>query len=135
VEEAQARQLLAKGAVKDVKFFGDFATPFLALENDQIQAYVVDNTTYGEQKKITPNLRTVGPVLYLAADPKWQEQQEKVPYVFGGDGIGVRKEDTALLAALNDALNAMDADGTRQKILEKYGLWDDSLLLKNMVKG
>ncbi|MEI6533836.1 MAG: ABC transporter substrate-binding protein [Verrucomicrobiaceae bacterium] len=135
VEEAQARQLLAKGAVKDVKFFGDFATPFLALENGQIQAYVVDNTTYGEQKKVTPNLRTVGPVLFLAADPKWQDQQEKVPYVFGGDGIGVRKEDTTLLAALNDALNAMDADGTRQKILEKYELWDDSLLLKNMMKG
>jgi ABC-type amino acid transport substrate-binding protein len=135
VEEIQARALLEKGAVKDVKFFADFATPFLALENGQIDAYVVDNTTYGEQKKITPNLRTVGPVLYLAVDAKWKEKQDKVPYVYGGDGIGVRKEDAALLAALNEAFNAMDADGTRQKILEKYGLWDDSLLLKNMIKG
>ena len=135
VEEIQARSLLEKGAVKDVKFFADFSTPFLALENGQIDAYVVDNTTFGEQKKITPNLRSVGPVLYLAVDSKWKEQQEKVPYVYGGDGIGVRKEDTALLAALNEALDAMDADGTRQKILEKYGLWDDSLLLKNMIKS
>ena len=135
VEEIQARSLLEKGAVKDVKFFADFATPFLALENGQIDAYVVDNTTYGEQKKITPNLRIVGPVLYLAVDAKWKEQQDKVPYIYGGDGIGVRKEDTALLAALNEALNAMDADGTRQKILDKYGLWDDSLLLKNMMKS
>jgi ABC-type amino acid transport substrate-binding protein len=135
VEEIQARSLLEKGAVKDVKFFADFSTPFLALENGQIDAYVVDNTTFGEQKKITPNLRSVGPVLYLAVDSKWKEQQEKVPYIYGGDGIGVRKEDTALLAALNEALDAMDADGTRQKILEKYGLWDDSLLLKNMIKS
>ena len=79
VEEIQARSLLAKGAVKDVKFFADFATPFLALENGQIDAYVVDNTTYGEQKKVTPNLRTVGPVLFLAVDEKWKEQQDKVP--------------------------------------------------------
>lgn len=135
VEEIQARSLLEKGAVKDVKFFADFSTPFLALENGQIDAYVVDNTTFGEQKKITPNLRSVGPVLYLAVDSKWKEQQEKVPYIYGGDGIGVRKEDTALLAALNEALDAMDADGTRQKILEKYGLWDESLLLKNMIKS
>ncbi|MEP7171906.1 MAG: transporter substrate-binding domain-containing protein [Aestuariivirga sp.] len=135
VEEIQARSLLAKGAVKDAKFFADFTTPFLALENGQIDAFVVDNTTYGEQKKITPNLRTVGPVLFLAVDDKWKEQQDKVPYIYGGDGIGVRNEDTSLLAALNDALNAMDADGTRQKILEKYGLWDDSLSLKNMMKG
>ena len=135
VEEIQARSLLGKGAVKDVKFFADFSTPFLALENGQIDAYVVDNTTFGEQKKITPNLRSVGPVLYLAVDSKWKEQQEKVPYIYGGDGIGVRKEDTALLAALNEALDAMDADGTRQKILEKYGLWDESLLLKNMIKS
>lgn len=135
VEEIQARSLLEKGAVKDVKFFADFSTPFLALENGQIDAYVVDNTTFGEQKKITPNLRSVGPVLYLAVDSKWKEQQEKVPYIYGGDGIGVRKEDASLLAALNEALDAMDADGTRQKILEKYGLWDESLLLKNMIKS
>lgn len=71
VEEIQARSLVEKGAAKEVKTFADFATPFLALQNGQIDAYVVDNTTYGEQKKITPNLRTVGPVLYLAVDPKW----------------------------------------------------------------
>lgn len=134
VEEIQARALVEKGHAKEVKTFADFATPFLALQNGQIDGYVVDNTTYGEQKKITPNLRTVGPVLYLAVDEKWQDQQQKAAYVYGGDGIGVRKEDTALLAAINDALNAMDADGTRQKILEKYGLWDDSLKLDNMMK-
>ena len=134
VEEIQARALVEKGVAKEVKNFADFATPFLALQNGQIDAYVVDNTTYGEQKKITANLRTVGPVLYLAVDSKWKEQQDKVAYVYGGDGIGVRKEDTALLTAINDALNAMDADGSRQKILEKYGLWDDSLMLNNMIK-
>ena len=135
VEEIQARSLVEKGVAAEVKTFADFATPFLALENGQIDAYVVDNTTFGEQKKVTPNLRTVGPVMFLAPKSEWKEQQDKVGYVFGGDGIGVRKEDTTLLAAINEALNAMDADGTRQKILEKYGLWDNSLKLDNMMKN
>jgi ABC-type amino acid transport substrate-binding protein len=45
----------------------------------------------------------------------------------------VRKEDTALLKAINDALDAMDADGTREAILKKYGVWDQSLSREAMM--
>ena len=48
-------------------------------------------------------------------------------YNSGGDGAGIRKEDTDLLAAVNQALDDMDADGTREAILKKYNVWDASL--------
>ena len=38
-----------------------------------------------------------------------------------------------LLAAVNSALDAMDADGTRPAILKKYNVWDDSLSREMMM--
>lgn len=133
VEEMQAKSLVAKGMGGEVKSFDDFSAPFLALQNGQVDAVIVDNTTYGEQKKVTPNLRTIGEPMSLSANPEWQAKQDTAGYKFGGDGMGVRKEDTALLAALNKALDDMDAEGVRQKILEKYGVWDASLSREAMM--
>ena len=133
VEEMQAKSLVSKGMGGEVKSFDDFAAPFLALQNGQVDAVIVDNTTYGEQKKVTPNIRVIGEPMSLSANPEWQDKQNNAGYKFGGDGIGVRKEDTALLAALNKALDDMDAEGVRQKILEKYGLWDESLSREAMM--
>ena len=133
VEEMQAKSLVSKGMGGEVKSFDDFAAPFLALQNGQVDAVIVDNTTYGEQKKVTPNIRVIGEPMSLSANPEWQDKQNNAGYKFGGDGIGVRKEDTALLAALNTALDDMDAEGVRQKILEKYGLWDESLSREAMM--
>ena len=39
--------------------------------------------------------------------------------------IGVRRKDTALLAALNQAIEQLAADQTLARIYQKYGLWDD----------
>ena len=133
VEEMQAKNLVAKGMGGEVKSFDDFAAPFLALQNGQIDAVIVDNTTYGEQKKVTPNIRVIGEPMSLSANPDWQAKQDAAGYKFGGDGMGVRKEDTALLVALNKALDDMDAEGVRQKIMEKYGVWDDSLKRESMM--
>lgn len=133
VEEMQARSLVAKGHGGEVKSFDDFSAPFLALQNKQVDAVIVDNTTFGEQKKVTPNIRIIGEPMSLAAKPEWQAKQDAAGYKFGGDGIGVRKEDTALLAAINQALDDMDKDGVRQQILEKYGLWDESLSREAMM--
>jgi len=38
----------------------------------------------------------------------------------------VRKHDAALLASVNAALEAMQADGTLGRILQRWGLWDDA---------
>jgi ABC-type amino acid transport substrate-binding protein len=133
VEEMQAKTMVAKGQGSEIKSFDDFSAPFLALQNKQVDAVVVDNTTFGEQKKVTPNIRVIGEPMSLAAKPEWQAKQDAAGYKFGGDGMGVRKEDTALLAALNQALDDMDKEGVRQKILEKYGLWDESLSREAMM--
>jgi ABC-type amino acid transport substrate-binding protein len=133
VEEIQAKTLVEKGIGKDIKTFNDPAGCFLALHSGQVDAVIMDNTSYGGQLAVTPDLRTIGGVYSLAADAKWQDAQAKAPYKYGGDGAGVRKEDTALLKALNDALDAMDADGTRKAILTKYGVWDESLSKEAMM--
>ena len=133
VEEIQGKQLVAKGIGKEIKAFNDNAGCFLALQSGQVDAVIMDNTTTAGQAEVTPNLRTIGGVLNLAVEPKYQEAQAKAPYKYGGDGAGVRKEDTDLLQALNDALDAMDADGSREAILKKYGVWDASLSREAMM--
>jgi polar amino acid transport system substrate-binding protein len=40
-------------------------------------------------------------------------------------GIGVRKEDTTLLAALNTAIRELDEDHTLERIYRKYNVWDE----------
>lgn len=127
VEEIQGKALVAKGIGGEVKAFNDVSTCFLALQSGQVDAVIMDNTSTAGQMEVTPNMRTIGGVYNLAADPKWQAAQDKAAYKYGGDGAGIRKEDTDLLAAVNQALDDMDADGTREAILKKYNVWDASL--------
>ena len=54
-----------------------------------------------------------------AARPKAWWQQTLKSWGMGAGG-GVRKEDTELLGKLNAAISALAADGTIQKITEKY---------------
>lgn len=46
------------------------------------------------------------------------------PFAPGYYGIGVRKDDPQLLAALNQALAGVGRDGTLERIDRRYGLWD-----------
>ena len=48
------------------------------------------------------------------------------PFESGYYGIGVRNEDTELLAALNIAIAKLNASGELEKIYRRYGLWDRS---------
>ncbi len=133
VEEIQAKLLIEKGIGGESKAFDSVATVFQALNSGQVDAIIMDNTSLAGQLAVTPDLRTVGGVYNLVADPKWQDAQAKAPYKYGGDGAGVRKEDVALLKALNDALDDMDADGVREAIFKKYGVWDESLSKESMM--
>lgn len=40
-------------------------------------------------------------------------------------GIGVRRQDVSLLAALNQAITELDDDRTLERIYRKYGVWDE----------
>ncbi len=44
-----------------------------------------------------------------------------------------RPIDTVVVERADQIVDAMDADGTRQKIMEKYGVWDESLTRENML--
>lgn len=133
VEEIQAKQMVEKGVGGEVKSFNDIPGVFLALNSGQVDAIVMDNTSLAAQMLVTPNMKVLGGVYNLVADVKWQDAQSKAAYKYGGDGAGIRKEDAGLLAAVNAALDAMDADGTRPAILKKYNVWDDSLSREMMM--
>jgi polar amino acid transport system substrate-binding protein len=47
------------------------------------------------------------------------------PFAPGYYGIGVRKDDVKLLAAINMAIEAVAQDGTLERICRKYGVWDE----------
>lgn len=47
------------------------------------------------------------------------------PFAPGYYGIGVRKEDTTLLAAVNQAIRDLAEDHTLERIYRKYDVWDE----------
>lgn len=129
-----AHSMVERGLAAEVKDFNTYAEPFLALANKQVDAVIFDQMTYMGFAETMSDIRTVGePILYIpAAD--WAEAHEAANYNLGGVSVGVRAEDAALLAAINEALSEMDADGTRQKILEAYGVWDEQQTREAMMK-
>jgi polar amino acid transport system substrate-binding protein len=62
-------------------------------------------------------------VFYAKGDPALKFSGES--FAPGYYGIGLRKEDTTLLAAVNQAITALAADGTLERIYRKYGVWDE----------
>jgi ABC-type amino acid transport substrate-binding protein len=120
-----AHMLLDEGKIANVMDFNDFGQPFAALRNGQVDGVVLDQgTLYGQQEQMH-DLRTIGEPIYYHPKPQWVEAEKKAPYILGGTAIGVRKECPDLLKAINNALESMDADGTRKAILTKYGVWAD----------
>jgi ABC-type amino acid transport substrate-binding protein len=132
-QEPLARSLIAQGLGQDLKLFDAIDQPFIALANKQIDAVVMDAPTIAGKEEVLPAITIIeGAALRYTPAPEWADAQAKAKYRFGGVGIGVRREDTTLLAALNDALAQMNADGTRKQILEKYNLWGDEQKPENM---
>ncbi|MCK0198629.1 ABC transporter substrate-binding protein [Ancylobacter sp. 6x-1] len=125
MDSLNAHALADAGKIGQVQDFNDFGAPFVALRNGQVDAVVLDQATLQGQLETMNDLRTVGEPLYYHSKPEWADAEAKADYVLGGTAIGVRKECPELLAAINDALIGMEKDGTRQKILEKYGAWAD----------
>jgi ABC-type amino acid transport substrate-binding protein len=118
-----AHALVDAGKAGKVAEFNTFNEPFVALANKQVDAVVLDQATFFGMQKDMGGLRTVGDPIPYQPKPDWVEAEKKAPYKFGGTAVGMRKECTDLLAAVNKALADMDKDGTRKKILESYGSW------------
>jgi polar amino acid transport system substrate-binding protein len=60
---------------------------------------------------------------YAKPDPAFQFSGE--PFAPGYYGIGVRTENSDLLAAINQAITQLTRDQTLERIYRKYGLWDE----------
>lgn len=91
-------------SLKEVKLFGDNVTALMDLSAGRLDAVVVDEV--------------VG--RYLAS--KREGQYRVLEENFGTEdyGVGLRKEDTELLAKLDDTLTAMKKDGSAARIAQQW---------------
>jgi polar amino acid transport system substrate-binding protein len=65
------------------------------------------------------------PTAQFYAKPDAEVKYAGESFAPGYYAIGVRKEDTNLLASVNAALHELANDGTYERIYEKYGVWDE----------
>ncbi len=119
-----AHQMVGDGMAAAVKDFNTFGDPFVALRNGQIDAVILDQATLSGQRTVMTNLRTVGAPIRRRAKPEWAQAEAAQTYRLGSEAIATRQECRDLLGAINVALTAMEADGSRQTILTKYGVWE-----------
>lgn len=122
-DSISAHELEKAGKVSQVLDFNGFGEPFQALRSGQVAAVVLDHASFRLQEKELGDLRVIGQEEYKPKE-EWAAAEAKAPYVFGSMAMGVRSECSDLKVAINSALAEMDADGTRKRILESYGLWD-----------
>jgi polar amino acid transport system substrate-binding protein len=102
--EAVERDSASAKSLKELKKFGDNVTALLDLKTGRLDAVVVDEVVgrYYLSKK---------PGEYRVLDDNFGTEQY---------GVGVRKDDTALLTNLQDALSKMKQDGAAATISEKW---------------
>ena len=86
-----------------VTAYDDGATAVKALLNGQVDCVVIDNAPAQEYVKANPGLKIL--------DTEFANEDY---------AIGVAKGNTALLDAINSALEELQADGTLQAIVDKY---------------
>jgi ABC-type amino acid transport substrate-binding protein len=123
MDSLNAHALVDKGLAAKVLDFNTFGDPFTALQNGQADAVVIDQGTLSGQIQTMKDLRTIGEPIKYTPKPEWAAAEAQAPYILGAQGIGMRKDCEDLRTAINGALAAMEADGTRKAILEKYGSW------------
>ena len=65
------------------------------------------------------------PIAIYYAKPDPAMKFSGMPFAPGYYGIGVKKEDASLLAALNQAIGELADDHTLERIYRKYNVWDE----------
>lgn len=103
-----AQRLLEKMGGVDVRVYPGNVESFLDLKANRIQAVLLDLPIALYYAKPDPALKFSG-----------------APFAFGYYGIGVRRQDVRLLAALNQGIDELIQDHTLERIYRKDGLWDE----------
>ena len=102
-----AFELLKAAPGVEVILYEGVEEPYIDLERGRVAAVVLDNIIANRYGLIRPGLRAAATV---------------------GDGvyaIAVRRNEPALLHAIDDALAALSADGELRAILGRWELWDE----------
>jgi polar amino acid transport system substrate-binding protein len=92
----------------DLKIYPGNVESLRDLKAKRIEAVLLDLPIALHYAKPDPALKLSGP-----------------PFAPGYYGIGVRREDVTLLAALNRAVRELAEEGTLERIYRKYGVWDE----------
>jgi len=103
-----AQRLLEKMGGTDLRIYPGNVESFRDLKAHRIDAVLLDL-----------------PIAIFYAKPDAELQFSGAPFAPGYYAIGVPKEDTMLLAALNQAIHDLAADGTLERIDRKYNVWDE----------
>jgi polar amino acid transport system substrate-binding protein len=103
-----AQRIVTKAGGIDVRIYPGNVESFRDLKAGRIDAVVLDL-----------------PIAIYYARPDKELKFSGPPFAPGYYGIGVLKQDTNLLAALNIAIGQLNADGTLERICRKYDVWDD----------
>jgi polar amino acid transport system substrate-binding protein len=103
-----AERLLEKSGGTDLRIYPGNVESLRDLKAKRIEAVVMDL-----------------PIAIYYAKPDAALKFSGVSFAPGYYGIGVRKEDKTLLAALNLAIKELADDHTLERIYRKYNVWDD----------
>jgi polar amino acid transport system substrate-binding protein len=103
-----AHRLLEQRGGTDLRIYPGNVESFRDLKIGRIEAVLVDLPIAVHYAKPDPALKFSG-----------------APFAPGYYAIGVRRQDVALLGALNKAIEELMADHTLEKIYRKYDVWDD----------
>ncbi|MEP7336187.1 MAG: ABC transporter substrate-binding protein/permease [Acidobacteriota bacterium] len=96
------------GGALDIRTYEIQTTAYADLANGRLQAVLMDWPIAVYYSKPNPKLKYVGEII------------SQMQY-----GIGVRKEDEALLKQVNEALLTLIKSGELRRIYEKWGIWND----------
>jgi polar amino acid transport system substrate-binding protein len=102
-----AQRLLEQLGGVDIRIYPGQVEPLRDLNNRRVDAALLD-------------LPIV--IYYLPKEPGLKRSGD--PFAPGYYGIGIRTKDESLLAALNQAIGKLQANGTLEEIYSSYGLWD-----------
>lgn len=102
------RILQGEGGI-EVRSYDGQGTPYLDLAGGRLDAVLMDTPIALYYAKPNPELKLAG-----------------APISEARYGIGIRKEDAALLDAVNHALDRLARAGTLRAIYERWGIWNET---------